>query len=155
LLVAAQRRIDRTPSLIAAQERTDRMLLMLAEHLATRQAPRPAPAAPAPAAPAPAAPAPIDPMGMLMGLAAILEKLRPAPSGDGLGQLSALVGVVKQLVRDSSSSAADKQAGLPKEIASRTSPTVESTVALAPPPTPAAPHGGDLIWVTYRASGPS
>jgi hypothetical protein len=109
---------DLIPLLIAAQERTDRMLLMLAEHLASRQAPWPAPAAPAPV-PAPAAPAPIDLMGMLTGLATILEKLRPAPSGDGLGQLSRLVGVVKQLAGERSPSAADEQADLQKCIATR------------------------------------
>jgi hypothetical protein len=75
--------------LLAAQERTDRLLLMLAEHLATRQAPRPAPAASTPAASVPAAPAPIDPMAMLLGLATIVEKLRPPPLGDVLGQLAA------------------------------------------------------------------
>jgi hypothetical protein len=150
LLIAAQRRTDLM--LIAAQERTDRMLLMLAEHLATRQAPRPAPTAPATVALAPPAPAPIDPMVMLMGLATILEKLRPAPSGNGLGQLAGLVGVVKQLAEERSPSAAEEQADLQKCIATRTNTTAERTVAPASPP--AAPHGGELIWVYLPDVGP-
>ena len=55
---------------------------------------------------------------MLTGLATILEQLRPAPSGDGLDQLTGLVGVVKQIAGERSPSAADKQAGLQKGIAS-------------------------------------
>jgi hypothetical protein len=51
-----------------------------------------------------------------------------------------------------SPSAADEQADLQKCIATRTNATAESTVAPAPPP--AAPHGGDRIWIYLPDVGP-
>ena len=133
--------------LIAAQERTDRMLMMLVDRLASMQAPQVAPVAPV------VAPAPIDPMAMLTGLATILEKFRPAQSGDMMGQLSALVGLVKQLGGERAPSATPEEASLQKLINTMTEATASSPAAPAPLPAPVETYGHDLIWVDLPPVG--
>jgi hypothetical protein len=83
----------------AAQERADRLMTVLIERLANpwgSRAPQPVSTQSLSQQPQPQPQVP-DTMAMLMGLATVLEKLRPAQDGDMMGQLSGLASIIKQL----------------------------------------------------------
>jgi len=136
---------------IAAQERADRLLTALIERLATQ------PPAPAPAPPPPPPP---DPIAMMSGLAAILEKLRPAQAGDMVNQLSGLVSVVNKLKGSQPSESSPEDVALQPFLTMVTNAMLQNSGGSKPPASPPPPqhpspgHGPELVWVLVPEIGP-
>ena len=134
---------------IAAQERADRFMAALFERLAT---PPPTP----------------DPILMLSGLAAVLEKIRPAQAGDMVSQLSGLATIVKQLKgsqpESSSPSSSPEDMALQPFLTMMTNAMLQKPAGgqqpgASPPPQPtpsASPPlpPADLVWVLLPEHGP-
>ena len=127
---------------IAAQERADRLMAVLFERLAT---PPPTP----------------DPIMMLSGLAAVLEKIRPAQAGATISQLSSLASIVKQLKGSQPTEPSSPEDLALQPFLSMMTNTMMQKPAGArqpaagpsPPPTPASPPP-DLVWVLLPEYGP-
>ena len=149
----------------AAHERADRLMTVLLERLANpcgARAPQPvSPQSPSSQPhsqqhPQPQVP---DTMAMLMGLATVIEKLRPAQGGDMMGQLSGLASIIKQLNGLAAPEAlADDVALRPllKRVtnAAQQSPAVAAPPAAAHQAAPAPRQQPDMVWVLLPEIGP-
>jgi len=136
---------------VTAQERADRLLTALIERLAT---PPPAPALPPPPPPPP------DPIALMSGLAAILEKLWPAQAGDMVNQLSGLVSVVNKLKGSQPSESSPEDVALQPFLTMVTNAMLQNSGGSKPPASPPPPqhpspgHGPELVWVLVPEIGP-
>ena len=149
----------------AAHERADRLMTVLLERLANpwgARAPQPqspqSPSSQPQSQPQPQPQVP-DTMAMLMGLATVLEKLRPAQGGDMMGQLSGLASVFKQLNELAAPEAPKDDVALQPLLKMFTNATQQSPAAAAPPAAahPAAPaprQQPDMVWVLLPEIGP-
>ncbi len=139
--------------MVAAQERTDRLVAKLLECLAARAAAT-RPASGATPSGSICSAGSWDPMAMLLGIANVLEKLRPAQASDNLAQLSGLASVASQLAEP------QPRAAGPSDLLNAVTSAMGAgpdRAAASPPSAPADAHGPtppDLVWVLLPEVGP-
>lgn len=139
--------------MVATQERTDRLIAKLLECLAARAA-TPRSASGATQLGSTSSAGSWDPMMMLLGIANVLENLRPAQASDNLAQLSGLASVASQLAEP------QPRAAGPSDLLNAVTSAVGAgphRAAASPPSAPARAHGPtppDLVWVLLPEIGP-